>query len=291
MTHSRPKIRIENLIKVYGTNCAAAIELLLQGVNRSEVLSATGQVVAVAGVSLTIKQGELVVLMGLSGSGKSTLLRSINRLVTPSSGHVYIDDENIVTAGKKQLRQLRLAKVSMVFQHFGLFPHKTVVGNVEYGLKVQGKSPAERRKRAMEALETVKLTEWAAHRPSALSGGMKQRVGLARALATDAEILLMDEPFSALDPLTRREMQDRLLEIQSSLPKTIVFVTHDANEALKLGDRIAVLREGALVEFGTPNQLVNQPADGYVRDLIQGASRMQAVKDQDMYRLHARFGS
>ena len=290
MTHSRPKIRIENLIKIYGTNCAAALELLGRGVNRSEVLNATGQVAAVAGVSLAIKQGEFVVLMGLSGSGKSTLLRSINRLVTPSSGHIYIDDEDIVAFDKNRLRQLRLAKISMVFQHFGLFPHKTVVANVEYGLKVQGKSPAERRKRALEVLETMKLAKWADHKPSALSGGMKQRVGLARALATDAEILLMDEPFSALDPPSRREMQVQLLEIQSSLRKTIVFVTHDANEALQLGDRIAVLREGALVEFGTPDELAKQPANSYVHDLLRDANRMQAAIDQDQYPLHARAG-
>ena len=259
--------------------------------DRNKVQSGTGLAIAVAGITLTIEEGEFLVLMGLSGSGKSTLLRSINRLVTPSSGHIYIDDRDVVTADQEQLRQLRLSKVSMVFQHFGLFPHMTVVGNVEYGLKLQGKSPLQRRKRALELLETVKLVEWAHHRPSSLSGGMKQRVGLARALATDAEILLMDEPFSALDPLTRREMQDELLEVQSSLRKTIVFVTHDATEALKLGDRIAVLRDGTLAELGTPIELANRPVDDYVRDLIQDSGRAQAVKDGDEHRLRARLGS
>jgi glycine betaine/proline transport system ATP-binding protein len=216
--------------------------------------------------------------MGLSGSGKSTLIRCINRLITPTRGHIYIDDEDIAYIDEKRIRQIRLTKVSMVFQHFGLFPHRTVADNVEYGLKLLGMSKTQRRNKALEALEVVGLAQWADYRPSALSGGMQQRVGLARALATDAEILLMDEPFSALDPLTRREMQNELLRLQKELNKTIVFITHDTQEALKLGDRIAVMKEGVIVQLGTPKELLNQPTNDYIRDFIQDVNRGQILK-------------
>lgn len=274
MNYSNAKIRIENLIKVYGDNCDAALKLFRQGADHNAILKTTGQVLAIADVSFAVNQGELFVLMGLSGSGKSTLLRCINRLIAPSSGRLYIDDEDIANdMDEKRIRQIRLTKVAMVFQHFGLFPHRTVAENVEYGLKLQGMSKTQRHKKALEVLEMVGLAQWANNKPSALSGGMKQRVGLARALATEVEILLMDEPFSALDPLTRREMQEELLRLQKALHKTIVFVTHDTNEALKLGDRIAVMKQGAIIQLGTPEELLTQPANDYIRGFIQNVDR------------------
>jgi glycine betaine/proline transport system ATP-binding protein len=278
MSDPKPKIRIEHLIKIYGENCSAALKLFSQGANRETILQATGQVLGIADVSFTINPGEIFVVMGLSGSGKSTLIRCINRLITPTRGHIYIDDEDIAYIDEKRIRQIRLTKVSMVFQHFGLFPHRTVADNVEYGLKLLGMSKTQRRNKALEALEVVGLAQWADYRPSALSGGMQQRVGLARALATDAEILLMDEPFSALDPLTRREMQNELLRLQKELNKTIVFITHDTQEALKLGDRIAVMKEGVIVQLGTPKELLNQPTNDYIRDFIQDVNRGQILK-------------
>lgn len=278
MSYPQTKIRIEHLIKIYGDNCRAALKLFSQGANREAILQATGQVLGIADVSFTINQGEVFVVMGLSGSGKSTLLRCINRLIAPTRGHIYIDDEDIAHVDEKRIRQIRLTKVSMVFQHFGLFPHRTVADNVEYGLKLRGMSKTQRRRKALEALEVVGLTQWADYQPSALSGGMQQRVGLARALATDAEILLMDEPFSALDPLTRREMQNELLRLQKELNKTIVFITHDTQEALKLGNRIAVMKEGVIVQLGTPEELLNQPTNGYIRDFIQDVNRGQILK-------------
>ncbi|CAH2571704.1 Glycine betaine transport ATP-binding protein OpuAA [Planktothrix rubescens] len=278
MSDPKPKIRIEHLIKIYGENCSAALKLFSQGANREAILQATGQVLGIADVSFTINPGEIFVVMGLSGSGKSTLIRCINRLITPTRGHIYIDDEDIAYIDEKRIRQIRLTKVSMVFQHFGLFPHRTVADNVEYGLKLLGMSKTQRRNKALEALEVVGLAQWADYRPSALSGGMQQRVGLARALATDAEILLMDEPFSALDPLTRREMQNELLRLQKELNKTIVFITHDTQEALKLGDRIAVMKEGVIVQLGTPKELLNQPTNDYIRDFIQDVNRGQILK-------------
>jgi glycine betaine/proline transport system ATP-binding protein len=278
MSDPKPKIRIEHLIKIYGENCSAALKLFSQGANREAILQATGQVLGIADVSFTINPGEIFVVMGLSGSGKSTLIRCINRLITPTRGHIYIDDEDIAYIDEKRIRQIRLTKVSMVFQHFGLFPHRTVADNVEYGLKLLGMSKTQRRNKALEALEVVGLAQWADYRPSALSGGMQQRVGLARALATDAEILLMDEPFSALDPLTLREMQNELLRLQKELNKTIVFITHDTQEALKLGDRIAVMKEGVIVQLGTPKELLNQPTNDYIRDFIQDVNRGQILK-------------
>lgn len=278
MSDPKAKIRIEHLIKIYGDNCRAALKLFSQGANREAILQATGQVLGIADVSFTINQGEIFVVMGLSGSGKSTLLRCINRLITPTRGQIYLDDEDIAHVDEKRIRQIRLTKVSMVFQHFGLFPHRTVADNVEYGLKLRGMNKTQRRRKALEALEVVGLAQWADYRPDTLSGGMQQRVGLARALATDAEILLMDEAFSALDPLTRREMQNELLRLQKELNKTIVFITHDTQEALKLGDRIAVMKEGVIVQIGTPEELLNQPANDYIRDFIQDVNRGQVLK-------------
>jgi glycine betaine/proline transport system ATP-binding protein len=277
MDNSPPKIRIENLVKIYGEKPRVALKMFREGKTRDFILQVTGQVLGLADISLTINQGELFVVMGLSGSGKSTLVRCINRLIEPTSGHIYIDHEDITQVDEKRMRQIRLSKVSMVFQRFGLFPHKTVAENVEYGLKVQGISTRQRRQKALSTLEVVGLAQWASYLPSALSGGMQQRVGLARALATDAEILLMDEPFSALDPLIRREMQDELLRLQKQLHKTIMFISHDIHEALKIGDRIAVMKDGYIVQIGTPQELVTQPTDDYVRAFTSDVNPAQVL--------------
>lgn len=273
-----PKIKIENLIKIYGEQPRKALKLFREGKTRDEILKLTGHVLGIADVSLTIAQGEIFVVMGLSGSGKSTLVRCINRLIPPTSGHIYIDGEDVAHVDEKRMREIRLTKISMVFQGFGLLPHKTVTENVAYGLKVRGVSKNKRRQKAWETLERVGLAQWADYLPSSLSGGMQQRVGLARALATDADILLMDEPFSALDPLIRREMQDELLRLQKELHKTIVFISHDIQEALKLGDRIAVMKDGYIVQVGEPEEFVTQPQDDYIRAFLQDVNRLHVLK-------------
>ncbi|MGF1537904.1 MAG: glycine betaine/L-proline ABC transporter ATP-binding protein [Elainellaceae cyanobacterium] len=271
------KIRIEHLIKIYGNAPQAALQLFRSGDSRDSILKKTGQVLGVADVSFSIKAGEIFVVMGLSGSGKSTLVRCINRLIAPTSGHIYIDGEDVAHVSADRMRQIRRQKISMVFQRFGLFPHRSVVENVEYGLKVSGVGQQQRRAKALETLEAVGLSQWGDRLPSALSGGMQQRVGLARALATDTEILLMDEPFSALDPLIRREMQGELLRLQRSLNKTVVFISHDIQEALTLGDRVAVMKDGAVVQVGTPRALVLQPADDYIRGFTRDVNRAQVL--------------
>lgn len=278
MKASEPKIKIENLIKIYGEKPQYALKLFREGRGREEILSATGNVLGIADVSMTIQKGELFVVMGLSGSGKSTLVRCINRLIPPTSGHIYIDSEDVAHVDRDRIREVRRTKIAMVFQRFGLFPHQTVAQNVAYGLKVRGLSKTEQRQKALEVLEVVGLAQWADYLPSSLSGGMQQRVGLARALATDAEILLMDEAFSALDPLIRREMQDELLRLQSELHKTIVFISHDIQEALKLGDRVAVMKDGYIVQTGTPEELLTHPADDYIRAFTQDVNRAQVLK-------------
>ncbi|MDJ0900018.1 MAG: betaine/proline/choline family ABC transporter ATP-binding protein [Xenococcus sp. MO_188.B8] len=269
MKNLPPKICLENLIKIYGDKPRKALKLLREGKTRDDILNLTNQVVSIADISLKINQGELFVIMGLSGSGKSTLVRCINRLIKPTSGHIYIDGEDIAHVKEQRMREIRLRKISMVFQQFGLFPHKTVIENVEYGLKLQGLEQVKRRQKGMETLAIVGLEQWADYLPSSLSGGMQQRVGLARALATDAEILLMDEPFSALDPLIRREMQAELLRLQKDLHKTIIFISHDIYEAFKIGDRIAVMKEGKIVQVGTPQVIMTHPANDYIRAFLQ----------------------
>ncbi len=278
MNASQAKIRIENLIKIYGERPQQALRLFRDGQGREDIQRATGNVLGIADVSMTIQKGELFVVMGLSGSGKSTLVRCINRLIEPTSGHIYIDDEDVAHVTQNRIREVRRTKVAMVFQRFGLFPHKTVMQNVAYGLKVRGLSDTEQRKKALEVLEVVGLTQWSDYLPSSLSGGMQQRVGLARALATDAEILLMDEAFSALDPLIRREMQDELLRLQAELHKTIMFISHDIQEALKIGDRVAVMKDGYIVQTGTPEDLLTNPADDYIRAFTQDVNRAQVLK-------------
>ncbi|MGF1609288.1 MAG: glycine betaine/L-proline ABC transporter ATP-binding protein [Kiloniellales bacterium] len=262
------RIRARNVSKVFAAT-DEALALIAEGRDKAEIKEKTGSVVGVADVSFDVGAGETFVVMGLSGSGKSTLLRCLNRLITPTAGSVEIDGEDVVAADEKALRQLRLGKIAMVFQHFALLPHRTVVENVEYGLKVQGIEARERRRRAEQVLELVGLESWSNSRTSELSGGMQQRVGLARALAVDPDILLMDEPFSALDPLIRRDMQDELLELQRRFRKTIVFITHDLHEALKLGDRVAIMKAGRFVQVGAPEEIVANPADDYVSAFTQ----------------------
>ena len=269
MTSSKQKIVIENVFKVFGDNVPAAIKLIESSESKSDILAKTGCVVGVNDISLSIDSGEIFVIMGLSGSGKSTLVRHFNRLIDPTSGHIYVDGEDILQYNSNQLRQFRRNKISMVFQSFGLLPHKTVLDNVGYGLKVRGETKAYQEEKANYWIDTVGLKGYESRYPAQLSGGMRQRVGLARALAADTDIILMDEAFSALDPLIRTEMQDQLLTLQSTLHKTIVFITHDLDEALRIGNRIAIMKDGQLIQVGTPHDILNNPADEYVDRFVQ----------------------
>ncbi|NDJ62626.1 MAG: glycine betaine/L-proline ABC transporter ATP-binding protein [Chloroflexi bacterium] len=263
------KIRLEHITKIYGRDPRGqALELLHAGKGKDEIFAKTRHVVGVNNVSFDVEEGEIFVVMGLSGSGKSTLIRCVNRLIEPTDGAIYVDDTDITKLDKPQLREMRRTKMAMVFQHFALFPHKSVIYNVGYGLNVRGVREEEWRERSLKALEMVGLRMWAEHYPHNLSGGMQQRVGLARALATDADILLMDEAFSALDPLIRREMQNELLTLQEDLQKTILFITHDLGEALRVGGRVAVMRGGAVVQIGTPQEIITEPADDYVAEFM-----------------------
>jgi glycine betaine/proline transport system ATP-binding protein len=272
------KVRIENLCKIFGPHPKSVLKKIEDGMSKDEILKKTGHTVGVNRVSLEIEEGEIFVIMGLSGSGKSTLVRCLNLLIKPTAGNIYIDDENIMKMDSKQLRKLRQNKISMVFQHFGLFTHRTVQENVEYGLEIRNVDKEERTKRAKEALETVGLKGWGGKLPTELSGGMQQRVGLARALANDPDILLMDEPFSALDPLIRREMQLELLDIQSKLKKTIIFITHDVNEAFKIGDRVAVMKDGVVEQVGTPEEILADPSSDYIREFVQDIDRSKVMQ-------------
>ncbi|HBX22411.1 MAG TPA: glycine betaine/L-proline ABC transporter ATP-binding protein [Desulfotomaculum sp.] len=263
------KVSVKNLYKIFGEHSNRALKMLQEGKSKEEILQATKSTVGVQNVSFDVNAGETFVLMGLSGSGKSTLLRCINRLIQPTSGQVLIDDEDITTVDEATLRQVRRVKLGMVFQRFALFPHRTVLDNVSYGLEVQGMEKNERLAKATEVLEVVGLKEWENSMPDQLSGGMQQRVGLARALASDPDILLMDEAFSALDPLIRKGMQDELLSLQATLNKTIIFVTHDLDEALKIGDRIALMKDGAIIQIGTPEGILTNPADEYVAKFVE----------------------
>ncbi|MEX0868422.1 MAG: glycine betaine/L-proline ABC transporter ATP-binding protein [Nitriliruptoraceae bacterium] len=272
-----PKLRVRGLTKVFGPHPRRALELMEQGMSRSDILERTGQLLAVAEVDLDIDEGELFVVMGLSGSGKSTVIRMLNRLIEPTAGTVELDGERIDQLSPAELRSMRQRKLSMVFQHFALFPHRTVGENAAYGLKVQGIDEDEARERALHALDTVGLGDRVDAYPHELSGGMQQRVGLARGLATEADILLMDEPFSALDPLIRRDMQDLLAELQAELNRTIVFITHDLNEAMRLGDRICVLKDGRVVQVGTGAEIIDNPANQYVADFVSDVDRSRVL--------------
>ncbi len=266
----QPKISIKNVVKVFGKSPQNALDLLKQGSSKKDILKKTGSTIGVNNANLDIYEGEIFVVMGLSGSGKSTLIRMLNRLIAPTSGEILIDNENIVKMSPAELRETRRKKISMVFQNFALFPHKTILENTEYGLEIQNIPEQERKQKAMESLEVVGLKGYENQYPSQLSGGMQQRVGLARALASDTDILLMDEAFSALDPLIRKSMQDELLEIQDNYKKTIVFITHDLDEALRIGDRIALMRDGKVIQVGTPEEIMMNPANDYVERFIEG---------------------
>jgi glycine betaine/proline transport system ATP-binding protein len=267
---------VEHLFKVFGRRPDEAVERLREGADRAE-LRADGTTAAVIDASFRVEAGEIFVVMGLSGSGKSTLLRMLNGLLEPTAGSVRFDGQDLTALTDRALRELRSKKISMVFQHFALFPHRSVRDNAAYGLEVQGVPRAERERRADEALALCGLAGWETSWPDELSGGMQQRVGLARALATDADVLLMDESFSALDPLIRRDMQDRLLELQKTLRKTIVFITHDLNEAMRLGDRIAVMRDGRIVQTGTAEDILLRPGNDYVASFIQDVDRSRVL--------------
>lgn len=270
------RLQAEHLYKVFGRRPDEAVRRLEKGVDRDE-LRAEGTTAAVIDASFTVEPGQIFVVMGLSGSGKSTLLRMLNGLLEPTAGHVRFDGQDLTELAAADLRAVRSQKISMVFQHFALFPHRSVLENAGYGLEVQGVPRAERERRALEALELAGLAGWEKSWPDELSGGMQQRVGLARALATDADLLLMDESFSALDPLIRRDMQDQLLELQKRLKKTIVFITHDLNEAMRLGDRIAVMRDGRIVQIGTSEDILVTPANDYVASFTQDVDRSRVL--------------
>jgi len=276
------KLSVENIYKIFGERTDAARDMLGEGKTKEEILEATGATVGVQDASFDVGEGEIFVVMGLSGSGKSTLVRMLNGLIGPTSGAIMIDGVDVANCTKDQLRRIRREKIAMVFQHFALFPHWSVADNAAYGLKVKGVRAPERREKALSALEQVGLSAWADSLPSELSGGMQQRVGLARALATGPEVLLMDEPFGALDPLIRREMQDELLTLQRSLKKTIIFITHDLNEALLLGDTIAIMKDGRFVQVGTAQEIVSNPADAYVAAFVADIDRGRVFTAEDV---------
>ncbi len=270
-------VKIRNIWKIFGPNPKYVFESMDREATQSKIMAETGHVVAVRDVTLDISEGEIFVVMGLSGSGKSTLVRCLSRLIEPTAGQVIINDADVTAMDAQQLRQLRRHTVSMVFQRFGLFPHRRIIDNVAYGLEVQGMEPRERHEKAGEVLELVGLKGWEHHYPHELSGGMQQRVGLARALAVDPEIMLCDEPFSALDPLIRSDMQNELLKLQQTLHKTIIFITHDFLEAIKLGDRIAIMKDGQIVQIGTSQQIVVNPVNDYVLKFTQDVPRAKVL--------------
>ncbi len=271
------KIEVNNLTKIFGSNPQQGLKRLKSGEQKEDILAKTGMTVGVNQASFSVEPGEFFVIMGLSGSGKSTLIRLINRLIEPTDGEVLIDGEDITKMDKNELIKARREKLGMVFQQFGLFPHRTVLENVAYGLEIQGVKKEERNKRAQKSIEDVGLQGYEKSYPKELSGGMQQRVGLARALANDSDILLMDEAFSALDPLIRKEMQDELLNLQNKLGKTILFITHDLDEALKLGDRIAIMKNGEIVQIGTADEILENPANEYVSNFVKDVDRSKIL--------------
>ena len=277
VNNSDELIRIENLYKVFGQKPGKVMRHVHAGINKDDLLAKHDHTLGLKNINLTINRGEIFVIMGLSGSGKSTLIRHFNRLIDPTEGQILVDGVDVMRLGKKELEQFRRHKMSMVFQRFGLMPHRTVLENVSYGLAVQGVDKRQRLDKATEWLETVGLKGYEEQYPAQLSGGQQQRVGLARALCTDAEILLMDEAFSALDPLIRSEMQDQLITLQDKLHKTIVFITHDLDEALRLGDRIAILKDGELVQVGKPEEILLHPATDYVEAFVKDVNRARAL--------------
>lgn len=270
-------LSVKNLTKLYGLNKNEAVKMLKSGAEKNEVFKKTGVTSAIWDMSFDVKQGEIFVIIGLSGSGKSTVIRCLNRLHNPTSGTILFDSKDIGKFSQKELIDFRRNKISMVFQNFGLMSHRDVISNIEYGLEIKGISKEEREKKAMEVLKMVGLEGLEHTNINSLSGGMKQRVGIARALANDPEILLMDEPFSALDPLVRSDMQFELLSIQKKLKKTIVFITHDINEAFKLGDKVAIMKDSRLIQLDTPENMSANPADDYVRQFIDSADKTKVI--------------
>ncbi|MGX4644552.1 MULTISPECIES: quaternary amine ABC transporter ATP-binding protein [Holzapfeliella] len=277
-----PVVEVKNLTKVFGRKTKAALEMVKDKKSKNEILRKTGATVGVYDASFKVEKGEIFVIMGLSGSGKSTLIRLINRLIEPTDGSVMVDGDDIAKVDKDKLREIRRTKMSMVFQNFGLFPNRTILENTAYGLEIRGVEKEERNKRAGEALKNLHLYDFKDQLPSQLSGGMQQRVGLARALANDPEVLLMDEAFSALDPLIRKEMQDELLELQQKLQKTIIFITHDLNEALRLGDRITIMRDGQIQQIGTGEEILTTPANDYVKTFVQDVDYSRVLTAQNI---------
>lgn len=270
-------IQAQNVSKLYGLNKADAAKLMQEGADKDVVYKKTGTTVALWDVSLDIRRGEIFVIIGLSGSGKSTMVRCFNWLNKPTSGRILFEGRNLATLSKKELLEYRRNKISMIFQSFGLMSHRDVLGNVSYGLEVKGMSREERERKSREVISMVGLEGWEHQSCDSLSGGMRQRVGIARALASDPEVLLMDEPFSALDPLVRRDMQFELLQIQRKLEKTVIFITHDIDEAFKLGDRVAIMRDGKLIQIDTPERMSANPADEYVRKFIDSADKSKVL--------------
>ncbi|WP_159560576.1 quaternary amine ABC transporter ATP-binding protein [Streptococcus halichoeri] len=275
-------LRVKNLTKIFGKRQKAALELVKQGKSKTEILKKTGATVGVYDASFDVKEGEIFVIMGLSGSGKSTLVRMINRLIEPSFGQVELDGKDIAKLNDQDLRDVRRHDINMVFQSFALFPHKTILENTEFGLELRGVPKDERQKRAEQALENAGLLNFKDQYPDQLSGGMQQRVGLARALANGAKILLMDEAFSALDPLIRREMQDELIDLQSNLQQTIIFISHDLNEALRIGDRIALMKDGKIMQIGTGEDILTNPANDFVREFVEDVDRSKVLTAQNI---------
>jgi len=275
-----PVIEIKDLTKVFGRNSKQALKMLDDGLTKAEILKKTGNTVGVNRASFSVEEGETFVIMGLSGSGKSTLVRLINRLIEPTEGSILIDGVDLSKMDQPSLRQVRREKLSMVFQSFALFPHRTILENAEFGLEIQKIPKEERSKKAAESLRMVGLGDYFGQYPNQLSGGMQQRVGLARALANDPAVLLMDEAFSALDPLIRKGMQDELLDLQSKMKKTILFITHDLDEALRIGDRIALMKDGSIVQIGTPEQILVNPANDYVEKFVEDVDRSKILTAQ-----------
>ena len=277
-----PKVKVNHLTKIFGKKTKPALEMIRANKSKTEILEKTGATVGVYDVNFEVEEDEIFVIMGLSGSGKSTLIRLLNRLIEPTSGNIYIDGQDISSLDKEGLREVRRNKMSMVFQNFGLFPHRTILENTEYGLEIRGVPKEERQAKAEKALENSSLIAFKDQLPSQLSGGMQQRVGLARALANDPEILLMDEAFSSLDLLIRREMQDELLDLQENVKKTIIFITHDLNEALRIGDRIALMKDGQIMQIGTGEEILTNPANEYVRTFVEDVDRSKVLTAQNI---------
>ena len=277
-----PKVKVSHLTKIFGKRSKQALDMIKENKDKTEILKKTGATVGVYDVNFEVEEGEIFVIMGLSGSGKSTLIRLLNRLIEPTSGNIFIDNQDISKLDKEGLRAVRRNKMSMVFQNFGLFPHRTILENTEYGLEVRGVPKEERTAKAEQALENSSLLAFKDQFPKQLSGGMQQRVGLARALANDPEILLMDEAFSALDPLIRREMQDELVDLQENVKKTIIFITHDLNEALRIGDRIALMKDGQIMQIGTGEEILTNPANDYVRTFVEDVDRSKVLTAQNI---------